>query len=230
MRLSFPFAHMDERALFFDGTPGFQLQDLLIRGESLPEPARVARVPLEVADLERRGLAGSLPGHADPLRAARQSEHLLSHLVPETKRSTDLILDAVESGYSRERPSRCLVHGDLYEAQLFVDTDYTLGLIDLDDLGIGDPALDAANLTAHLVALALAAPAASTRILAYRSLVREAFLTRLDISHRAFSWREALCMLLLASGPFRVIDPEWPNELKLRVELAVRLLHSPARA
>jgi hypothetical protein len=230
MRLAFPFAHLSERALLFECAPGSQLQDLLIGGGALPTPARVARVPLEVADLDRRGLSRSLPGHADPVRAARHTERLITHLVPETRNATNLIMDAVQSGYAAERPRRRLVHGDLYEAQLFVDTDYTLGLIDLDDMGLGDPAVDAANFTAHLVALALCVPTASATILAYRSLVRDAFLSQLGLSDRAFAWREALCMLLLASGPFRVLDTAWPSELKLRVELAVRLLQSPAGA
>ena len=230
LQLSLPFAHVGERALFFDGVPGRQLQDLLIVDGPLPEPARVARVPLEVANLERRGVARSLPGRSDPLRAARESARLVTHLVPDTEGAAHLILDAVHREHSMERPHRRLIHGDLYEAQLFVHTDYTLGLIDLDDLGLGDPGLDAANFSAHLVALALCVPAAKSRILAYRALLRAAFLTQLDMSDRAFAWREALCMLLLASGPFRVLAPAWPYELKLRVELAVRLLHSPARA
>jgi streptomycin 6-kinase len=230
VQLSLPFIHVGERALFFEGVRGRQLQDLLVVDGPLPEPARVARVPLEVANLERRGVPGSLPARADPLRAARESARLVTHLVPETERAAHLILDAVHREHLVERSRRCLVHGDLYEAQLFVHTDYTLGLIDLDDLGLGDPGLDAANFSAHLVALALCVPTARSRILAYRSLVRAAFLAQLDMSDRAFAWREALCMLLLASGPFRVLDPGWPYELKLRVDLAVRLLQSRAGA
>jgi hypothetical protein len=59
---------------------------------------------------------------------------------------------------------------------------------------------------------------------AYRGLVRRAFLDRLGVSPADLAWRETLAMLLLAAGPFRVLDPRWPAEVGRRVRLAVRLL------
>jgi aminoglycoside phosphotransferase (APT) family kinase protein len=137
------------------------------------------------------------------------------------------IVDAATSAReAEEEPVIRPVHGDLYEAQVFVARDFSLGLIDLDDLGPGDPAGDAANFCAHLIALALSVPAAAPRLLAYRELVRDAFLTRLGIAPAALAWREAVAMLLLATGPFRVLDPRWPREVGRRVRLAVRLLET----
>ena len=66
-------------------------------------------------------------------------------------------------------------------------------------------------------ALALSVPHASGRLLAYRTLVQDAFLERLGVSPRALAWREALALLLLASGPFRVLDPAWPHEVQRRI-------------
>ncbi|HEX5949189.1 MAG TPA: hypothetical protein VFZ45_06460, partial [Actinomycetota bacterium] len=86
------------------------------------------------------------------------------------------------------------------------------------------PAMDAANFCAHLLVLARAVPAAAGRLAAYRELVREAFLLRLGIPSTELAWREALAALLLASGPFRVLDPRWPAEVTRRIQLAVRLL------
>jgi Ser/Thr protein kinase RdoA (MazF antagonist) len=117
-----------------------------------------------------------------------------------------------------------LVHGDLYEDQVFVDDDFSLGLIDVDDLGPGDPVLDAANFCAHLLALGVSVPSAWDRLVAYRTLVRDAFLARLDVTPAALAWREALALLLLASGPFRVLDPNWPEAIGRRLELVLALL------
>lgn len=43
-----------------------------------------------------------------------------------------------------------LIHRDLHDKQVFVDDHERVGLLDLDTLAIGDPALDVANLLAHL--------------------------------------------------------------------------------
>jgi hypothetical protein len=107
-----------------------------------------------------------------------------------------------------------------------VGQDYSLGLIDLDDWGPGDPAMDAANFSAHLIALALAVPGSGKRIMAYRSLVRQAFLDRLGVSPAELAWREALCLFALATGPFRVLRPHWPAEVRHRTDAALRLTES----
>jgi aminoglycoside phosphotransferase (APT) family kinase protein len=159
----------------------------------------------------------------DPVEVARGAARIVAHLVPEAAGRASRVLDAVEAGVARTSVAHRLVHGDLYEAQVLVDGDFTLGLVDLDDLGPGDPAVDAANFTAHLVALALAAPAARGRLMAYRSLLRTAFAHRLRIDPADLDWREALAMLQLATGPFRVLHADWPAEVRRRVDLAVRL-------
>ncbi len=46
--------------------------------------------------------------------------------------------------------SSSLIHRDLHDKQILVDDDGVVGLLDLDTLAIGDPALDVANLLAHL--------------------------------------------------------------------------------
>jgi aminoglycoside phosphotransferase (APT) family kinase protein len=115
------------------------------------------------------------------------------------------------------------VHGDLYDAQVFVGREYSLGLIDLDDVGPGDPAMDAGNFLAHLVALALAFPSAGRRVLAYRTLMRTAFLDRLGLDPAELAWREALEMFQLALGPLRTLNRRWPHEVNRRVGLALRL-------
>jgi len=100
-----------------------------------------------------------------------------------------------------------------------VDRDQ-FGLLDLDDLGPGDPLLDAANFSAHLLLLGTSGPAAAGAVLRYRDELRAAFCRRLDATPGDLAWREAYCLLRLASGPFRVLHPDWPRRMASRVALA----------
>jgi hypothetical protein len=225
VRLAMPLRPGMDGTLLFPVVEGRSLRDLLLAGASLPAPGRVAglldALPQALSEPPRS------PDRDAPMRAAASARDLLVRLVPETAAAVDRMVDAVSEGLDNDTVAFRTVHGDLYEAQVFVAGDYSLGLIDLDDAGIGDPAMDAANFCAHLIALALAVPSAASRLMGYRSLVREAFLQRLGIPSPSLAWREALCMLLLATGPFRVLDPRWPGEVRRRLDLAIRLLEAP---
>jgi Phosphotransferase enzyme family len=223
--LTLPSARLGSDGLVFPVASGRSLRDLLIRGGSLPAPSRVAALLSSLA----RAIDPAEPGveRPAPPDLARSGAEVIERLVPSAAAQAARVRDAVESGAASDPGGESIVHGDLYEAQVFVDERFALGLIDLDDLGRGDPVLDAANFCAHLLALALAVPRAADRLVAYRRLVRPAFLRALDVSPEAMAWREALSMLLLAAGPFRVLDPAWPAEVGRRVALAVRLLEEP---
>lgn len=222
LRLTLPAGQLGSGAFVFDPARGRSLRDLLVAGGSLPAPGRLAGLPEDVAAAAGSGLP-EVP-RPSPAEAAASAASVLRRLVPDAIPGVDRVLSAVSEGSAAPAPRAQAVHGDLYEAQVFVDHDFALGLIDLDDLGPGDPALDAANLCAHLLVLALAVPAAAGRLVAYRRLVREAFMLRLDLRPAELAWREALAALLLASGPFRVLDQRWPAEVGRRIRLAVRLL------
>jgi hypothetical protein len=222
LALALPTATQAHNGLVFEPLPGRSLRQLLLAGGSLPAPERVAALPDRLAS----SLDGPEP-HVEELpdgvATAVPTVRLIERLVPRAAPCAHRVLDAVARGDSHSI-RRQIVHGDLYEAQVFVDEDFSLGLIDLDDVGVGDPAMDGANFCAHLLALALAVPSATERLSAYRTVVRRAFLERLGLPEAAFAWREALCMLLLATGPFRVLDPAWPDGVRRRAEVAVRLL------
>ncbi|MGH8874299.1 MAG: phosphotransferase family protein [Acidimicrobiia bacterium] len=219
-----PAGVVGEGVLMYEAVAGRSLRDLLVEGGSLPRPHRVAGLIDVVASLP-------VPGHRPAPRSAeaslRRMSGLLERIVPDAPVAR--IASAVEKGFDEPRPAARLVHGDLYEAQVLVGDDFTLRLIDLDDLGIGDPAMDAANFTSHLVALAMSRPEAADRLLAYRSLVREAFLERLGMASRHLAWREGLAMAMLAAGPFRVLHPDWPELVRRRLAVAERLLEGPDR-
>ncbi|MDZ7727917.1 MAG: phosphotransferase [Dehalococcoidia bacterium] len=154
----------------------------------------------------------------------RYARRLTRKLLPDLAGTLAELSTALKSEIAATPVTPAVIHGDLYEGQVMVGADFSLALLDLDDLGMGDPALDAASFCAHLLALADTHPAAAPRILAYRALLRERFLARFDVGERGFAARESLVMLQLASGPFRVLEERWPERVRRRVELAQGLL------
>ena len=197
--------------------PGRSLRDLLLRGGPLPGPERVAGL---LGALEARGSGRSLP---DPAADARATVSLIERIAPGAAGDAARVADLVDRGAARTRAETRTVHGDLYENQVFVDEDFSLGLVDLDDVGPGDPAMDAANFSAHLLALAMAVPAAARRLIAYRAILRPALAARAGVDRGELDWREGIAMLKLSTGPFRVLEAGWPAAVRRRVEVALRL-------
>jgi aminoglycoside phosphotransferase (APT) family kinase protein len=221
VRLATPVGSPGDGSLLLEPLEGRSLRDILVSGGSLPSPDRVAKL---LDDLPR--VLDDHGGDRDverPLRTAAVTRDLVARVIPEATAAADRLVDLVSEGVRRDDVPARTIHGDLYEAQVFVGGGYSLGLIDLDDAGPGDPAMDAGNLLAHLVALALAFPSAGRRLLAYRTVLRRAFLDRLGIAPADLAWREALEMLQLALGPLRTLKPHWPHEVNRRVDLALRL-------
>jgi Ser/Thr protein kinase RdoA (MazF antagonist) len=222
--LALPAGPLGRDGLLFPALRGRSLRQLLVSGSSLPSPTRIAALPGGMVVAEEAEDLESLGPRPTPAALAGPAADLVARLVPDVAPAAERLRAEIQMLAQRDHVPPSVVHGDLYEAQIFVGDGFELGLIDLDDVGRGDPVLDAANFCAHLLALALAVPSASDRLVAYRSLIRPAFTHELDVPPRAIAWREALCMLLLAAGPFRVLDPAWPAEIRRRVALAVRLL------
>jgi hypothetical protein len=225
--LALPAGRLTDNILLFEPMAGRSLRDLLLGQDSLPEPRRVVEVTRQLTLLEP--LVGDIesPRHSrSPRSTIASTAELLTCIVPDASSDIGEIREAIELAAEQDVVPRTVVHGDLYDAQVFVQDDYTLGLVDVDDLGLGDPALDAANFTTHLLALALARPGAKQRLMSYRTLVRQAFLAQLGIAPADLSWREALVMMQMATGPFRVLDTGWPERVTKQIRVARRLLHA----
>lgn len=218
------FDGLDGLALF-SPIPGRSLRELLVEEAKLPSPRRLVELLQRVAGVRWRTPTAPRPRDRDVLAVGR----LLSHLVPHRRVEIEEAAANLAERASAILPGP-IVHGDLYEGQVFVGDGSGLGLIDLDDAGPGDPLLDAANLLAHLSVLSASAPRARRRPLAYRALLRPLVLDGLGASESDLAWREALCMLKLATGPFRVLSPRWPGRVEARVGAAIRLLRRGAVA
>jgi hypothetical protein len=225
IRFALPDGALTRSTALFAPATGTTLSALLAEGGSLPDPERIADVLDRIRSLDPALAAVPAARHRTcPAEVARTTADLLHRLVPDHATAVEVVVDAVARGvHDHVGVAPGLVHGDLYEGQILVADDRSLTLVDLEEMGLGDPALDAANMTAHLLAYALASPEARDRLRAYRLVVRDAFLRRLELSPEAFAWREALVLLQLATGPFRVLSPRWPDRVRQGVRLAARV-------
>jgi Ser/Thr protein kinase RdoA (MazF antagonist) len=109
------------------------------------------------------------------------------------------------------------VHGDLYEAQVLVDGDTISGLLDVDTLGPGHRSDDLACAAAHLSVLAQVWPHRAALL----AELQARWLSDFDRACDPYDLRvrAAGVALSLATGPYRVQDPDWPATTVRRLDL-----------
>ena len=206
--------------VLFPELAGECLRDTIEHGGSLPAPSRLIDIVEKIAAAEWVGDPD--PGRAD--LSIRSSGRLLAFLIPHRR---DEIRERYHTLMDRLReplPQLFPVHGDLYEGQLFLDEKFRMGMIDLEDGGMGDPMIDAANMLAHLEVLHAYVPQAKGRPLAYRAMLRRELLEHMGGGDEDLAWREAYGALHLATGPFRVQSANWQHETESRLDIVGRLL------
>ncbi len=204
------------------GLPGATLRDCFAdRRATLADPAQLAalldRIPDPGDGRRAMSVVSMALGHAD----------LLRRIMPELGSRLDAIVAAV----SRVEPAREVVpvHGDFHEAQLLVSGGAVSGLLDLDTVALGERADDWATLLGHLATWEESVPPSA------RAHVRNFARSVVAIADEqsgdpaALRLRVAAIVLGMATGPFRVQSPDWPQGTRRRVTLAERWIES-ARA
>ena len=180
---------------------GTTLRDRLKHGSArLPSPDGYRELLDALAGIDLpdampvRSRVDDAPHHAAMLRT----------VLPDARGRLDGIVERLSAGPTAPRQVGT-VHGDLHEAQLVVDDRSVVGLLDIDDVGPGDPLDDVGTLVAHL--RFRAATSGDRRIDAYADAVRSAVAADRD---RADIDRHVAAVLVgLATGPFRIQQPEW---------------------
>jgi hypothetical protein len=195
---------------------GSTLRDKLISRGPLPKPAALEALLTALPVPDRTWKASS------PIARVPRLAELLSALLPE---QSTMIQGIVEEIGPETLPVTCPVHGDFYEAQVMVARDRVVGLLDFDTFGMGRAADDPATMIGHLAVLAHGHGNLRIREFA-NELLRRAD-TRLDpVDLRR---RVAAVVLSLATGPFRVQRPNWPDATRDRLYLVKRWLESARR-
>jgi hypothetical protein len=197
--------------------PGSDLRRTLRQGGPAPDSQAIAALVEELpdpwADWQTRSTAETLPGVID----------LLQNLLPEQSERLDQISDEIALAAPGRRVP---VHGDFHEAQIIAEANRPLGLIDVDTYGWGESGDDAATMLAHLHLLAPECRSPHQVIEMAAALNR-----RWDASFDPATLRRrvAAVVLGLATGPFRVLAPDWAEGTLHRIGVAEEWLESARR-
>ncbi|MDJ0499196.1 MAG: phosphotransferase [Acidimicrobiia bacterium] len=145
---------------------------------------------------------------------SREHARLIGTVLAESKELLDEIVLAVAAA-SLNEPA-VAVHGDFHSSQVLIDAGRIVGLVDVDTAGIGQRTDDLANLVGQLATLTLVSGQPHA-INAYIAELLRHFDRITDPA--ALRLRIAAVVLGLATGPFRVQSPHWPEETLRRLEL-----------
>ncbi|MGH9118333.1 MAG: aminoglycoside phosphotransferase family protein [Acidimicrobiales bacterium] len=202
----------DDGILVLPGLAGRTLRDVMRSGKAtLPGPpaidALLARLPADLSRGTRR---------RDVLASADHHGSVIADTLPALRATVDSLLADLRAASLADH-DLVAVHGDLHEAQLLVEHGRFSGLLDVDTAGAGHRVDDIANLCAHLSVLALVTDRPKL-VRRYGAAVLAHAEGRFD--HADLRARIAAAAVGLAAGPFRVLEPNWPQATARRLELA----------
>jgi aminoglycoside phosphotransferase (APT) family kinase protein len=193
----------------------------LIKSGTRPWPAAPEFLAL------RRSLAGAdLPSMA-PVRSrtgdAAAHAAMLATVLPEERTRLERLSGRFRALQSQadSRP-RAIIHGDLHEGQLIVEAGRITGLLDIDDVGPGDPLDDLATSLAHLRFRASTTGGGVGELDRYIDGLRHAFAGEVD--GEELDTTTAAVLVGLATGPFRIQQEGWREAVAVQLEAVERLL------
>jgi hypothetical protein len=190
---------------------GDTLRSRLRRGLSLPPPSDVA----DLLDALKR--SPDVGADGDPARYADVRRHVrtLAALLPD--RAADL--EHVHACIGEVGGPRGLLHGDLHDGQLLVESDRITGLLDVDGVGRGPIALDVGRLLANIEVAEGHGPEGARVAPAYARAVEAA--TRHLAPESEIAKAAAAAWIGLATGPHRVQSTDWHSRCNARIDRAL---------
>ncbi|WP_299300170.1 phosphotransferase [uncultured Brachybacterium sp.] len=164
---------------------------------------------------------------------------IVSSSVPSLGPRLDALVRAIREGLTAleqrmDMRPHDVVHGDFYEAQVFVENGKVVGLLDIDTVGPGRRADDLACLLAHLSVLADYGNAGridramQERVEEAIRTWHEVFAERVDPTEVAL--RSAGVVLSLATGPHRQQEAAWEAATEAIVRVAEEWVTEARRA
>ncbi|MGO1226709.1 MULTISPECIES: phosphotransferase [unclassified Brachybacterium] len=164
---------------------------------------------------------------------------IVSSAVPALGPRLDALVRAIREGLTAleqrmDMRPHDVVHGDFYEAQVFVENGKVVGLLDIDTVGPGRRADDLACLLAHLSVLADYGNAGridramQERVEEAIRTWHEVFAERVDPTEVAL--RSAGVVLSLATGPHRQQEAAWEAATEAIVRVAEEWVTEARRA
>jgi len=203
--------------------PGRTLREAMLAGFGLPDASALLATLVRLPAVD-----DATPDDVPVDWRAHEFADLIGNVAPELDRRLLGLADGLRPFESRAAQEPVVpVHGDFYEAQLLVDGGRVTGLLDVDTFGAGRRVNDLATMIGHLSVLALGSP---KRAAIERYAAR--LLARFDREVDPALLRAAVASVVLglATGPFRVLEPNWRYHTETRVALAERWLESARKA
>lgn len=204
------------------------------------EGARAVRAEDLVATLDRLPASMyTLPLRAPWTDSADFYAGVVSSSVPALAPRIETLVRGIRDGLAAvgrrlDMRPHDVVHGDFYEAQLFVQGGEVVGVLDIDTVGPGRRADDLACLLAHLSVLAdygstgrISAPTQAHVEEAIR-VWHEVFARRVDATELAL--RAAGVVLSLATGPHRQQENAWEAATEAIIRVAERWVETAREA
>ncbi|MDQ3443200.1 MAG: phosphotransferase, partial [Chloroflexota bacterium] len=156
---------------------------------------------------------------ADEIAAVKETARFLGTIAPRLAIRLDRVTNDIAARLSGVSDLLHTTHGDFYDDQAVVSGS-CLALIDLDEMRLAHPAIDAGNMLAHLIS----GQDRGDDVAGAAAAFREAVLTRDPALAPNLAAFEAAALLRLAPGPFRRLEPDWPEGIARILTLAEKCL------
>jgi Ser/Thr protein kinase RdoA (MazF antagonist) len=202
------------RMLVHAEAPGTRLAELRDRAEYFQWMGLTAETLARL----HAGRIDSLSPHSprDEADTTLTAGRTLATLLPDRAAEIDRLVTSLASHLECLVEPEVTVHGDFYDDQVLV-ADGRAILLDFDGARLGSPLLDLGNFIGHLSAgrghaLDGAGTARTVFLDAYQK-VRPARLDNVLLY-------EAAALTALAVGPFRRLEPDWPEQVERLIRLA----------
>lgn len=213
------------RILAFEWLPGRLLSEQIYQAESaVPDLSIVGAALAEVhaqsgARLElltRESEAAVLFSVADGI----------AFLSPSLSQRVHDVARRLATQVAAQPPLYRPIHGDFYARQVLVDSD-TVGILDLDEARLGDPAADLGNFIAHLESDALRGRLAAQRVEPLRDSLLEGYRA---LDPARVNLHAAIGLFRLLPHPFRQREADWLARTEAILERIEAILHTPSRS
>ena len=183
------------------------------------EPSRFRRMVQDLAACDPTGLPAVRSRILDaPIHAA-----MLASVLPSERSRLEHFgaLMRVALNASNQRQTN-VIHGDLHEGQVVIDQGRIAGLLDIDDVGPGDPIDDVIVPVGHLRYRASVSSGNADRTTALADDLLRAFAS--DYSQADLAIGVGAVLIGVATSPFRLQRPDWPTSVARVLDLVEQTL------
>ena len=156
-------------------------------------------------------------------RALQSFQHNLRDHVDSLRR-LNAIADMLDSFVRSWRPSS-MAHNDFYDDQMLLTDDGRIALVDLEDIGPGDPMLDVGNFLAHLRWSSQSShPDRAENCRSFHEEFLGAALERFKWDARSLALREAVCLFRICTNVIRHPKQGWKSKLDAGLDLVINCI------